>query len=158
MAISQKDVDNCKHPCYDLVTVVNNIRGDPMEKEHIRLTEAEWAVMECLWEKEPRTGREVVQWLGKRMGWTRSTSLTLLRRLEAKGAVAGETDGDRKVFRPLIRREDAALRETESLLDRVYKGSVSLMVSALTKKQPLCQEEIDELYSILRQMEAGSDD
>ena len=114
--------------------------------------------MECLWEKEPRTGREVVQWLGKRMGWTRSTSLTLLRRLEAKGAVAGETDGDRKVFRPLIRREDAALRETESLLDRVYKGSVSLMVSALTKKQPLCQEEIDELYSILRQMEAGSDD
>ena len=129
-----------------------------MEKEHIRLTDAEWAVMECLWEKEPRTGREVVQWLGKRMGWTRSTSLTLLRRLEAKGAVAGEADGDRKVFRPLIRREDAALRETESLLDRVYKGSVSLMVSALTKKQPLRQEEIDELYSILRQMEAGSDD
>ena len=129
-----------------------------MEKEHIRLTDAEWAVMECLWEKEPRTGREVVQWLGKRMGWTRSTSLTLLRRLEAKGAVAGEADGDRKVFRPLIRREDAALRETESLLDRVYKGSVSLMVSALTKKQPLRQEEIDELYSILRQMEVGSDD
>ena len=158
MAISQKVVDNCKHSCYDLVTVVNNIRGDPMETEHIRLTEAEWAVMECLWEKEPRTGREVVQWLGKRMGWTRSTSLTLLRRLEAKGAVAGEADGDRKVFRPLIRREDAALRETESLLDRVYKGSVSLMVSALTKKQPLHQEEIDELYSILRQMEAGSDD
>ena len=158
MAISQKVVDNCKHSCYDLVTVVNNIRGDPMEKEHIRLTEAEWAVMECLWEKEPRTGREVVQWLGKRMGWPRRTSLTLLRRLEAKGAVAGEADGDRKVFRPLIRREDAALRETESLLDRVYKGSVSLMVSALTKKQPLRQEEIDELYSILRQMEAGSDD
>ena len=129
-----------------------------MEKEHIRLTEAEWAVMECLWEKEPRTGREVVQWLGKCMGWTRSTSLTLLRRLEAKGAVAGEADGDRKVFRPLIRREDAALRETKSLLDRVYKGSVSLMVSALTKKQPLRQEEIDELYSILRQMEVGSDD
>lgn len=129
-----------------------------MEKEHIRLTDAEWAVMGCLWEKEPRTGREASQWLGKRMGWTRSTSLTLLRRLEAKGAVAGEADGERKVFRPLIRREDAALRETESLLDRVYKGSLSLMVSSLTKKQPLRQEEIDELYSILRQMEAGNDD
>lgn len=129
-----------------------------MEKEHIRLTEAEWAVMECLWEKEPRTGREAAQRLAKRMGWTRSTSLTLLRRLEAKGAVSGEADGERKVFRPLIRREDAALRETESLLDRVYKGSLSLMVSSLTKKQPLRQEEIDELYSILRQMEAGNDD
>ena len=129
-----------------------------MEKEHIRLTEAEWAVMECLWEKEPRTGRDAAQWLAKRMGWTRSTSLTLLRRLEAKGAVSGEADRERKVFRPLIRREDAALRETESLLDRVYKGSLSLMVSSLTKKQPLRQEEIDELYSILRQMEAGNDD
>lgn len=129
-----------------------------MEKEYIRLTEAEWAVMECLWEKEPRTGREAAAWLGKRMGWTRSTCLTLLRRLEAKGAVAGEADGERKAFRPLIRREDAALRETESLLDRVYKGSLSLMVSSLTKKQPLRQEEIDELYSILREMEAGSDD
>ena len=124
----------------------------------INLSNSEWEVMECLWEKEPRTGREASQWLGKRMGWTRSTSLTLLRRLEAKGAVAGEADGERKVFRPLIRREDAALRETESLLDRVYKGSLSLMVSSLTKKQPLRQEEIDELYSILRQMEAGSDD
>ena len=72
--------------------------------------------------------------------------------------MSGEADGERKVFRPLIRREDAALRETESLLDRVYKGSLSLMVSSLTKKQPLRQEEIDELYSILRQMEAGSDD
>ena len=129
-----------------------------MEKEHTRLTEAEWAVMECLWEKEPRTGRDAAQWLAKRMGWTRSTSLTLLRRLEAKGAVSGEADGERKVFRPLIRREDAALREAESLLDRVYKGSLSLMVSSLTKKQPLCQEEIDELYSILREMETGSDD
>ena len=128
-----------------------------MEKEHIRLTEAEWAVMECLWEKEPRTGREVVQWLGKRMGWTRSTSLTLLRRLEAKGAVAGKADGDRKVFRPLIRREDAALRETESLLDRVYKGSVSLMVSALTKKQSLSKKEIDALHELLDGLEADEE-
>ena len=126
-----------------------------MEKAHIRLTEAEWAVMECLWEKEPRTGREAAQWLGKRMGWTRSTSLTLLRRLEAKGAVSGDADGDRKVFRPLIRREDAALRETESLLDRVYKGSVSLMVNSLTQKQALPQEEIDELYELLKKMEEG---
>ena len=127
-----------------------------MEKAHIRLTEAEWAVMECLWEKEPRTGRDAAQWLGKRMGWTRSTSLTLLRRLEAKGAVAADADGDRKVFRPLIQREDAARRETESLLDRVYQGSLSLMVSSLTQKQPLRQDEIEELYAILREMEERS--
>ena len=129
-----------------------------MNRKHISLTEAEWAVMECLWEESPRTGRETVEWLDRRMGWTRSTTLTLLRRLEAKGAVAGDTEGELKTFRPLIAREDAALRETENLLDRAYKGSLSLLVSCLTKKQSLPQSEIDELYAILREMEGKNHD
>ena len=129
-----------------------------MNEKHIALTEAEWTVMECLWEKSPRTGRETVEWLDKRMGWTRSTTLTMLRRLEAKGAVAGDTEGEPKTFRPLIAREDVAVRETENLLDRAYKGSLSLLVSSLTKKQTLPQNEIDELYAILREMEGKKDD
>ena len=129
-----------------------------MNDKHISLTEAEWAVMECLWEKSPRTGRETVAWLDQKMGWTRSTTLTMLRRLEAKGAVAGDTEGELKTFRPLIAREDVAVRETENLLDRAYKGSLSLLVSSLTKKQTLPQNEIDELYAILREMEGKKDD
>ena len=129
-----------------------------MNEKHIALTEAEWTVMECLWEKSPRTGRETVEWLDKRMGWTRSTTLTMLRRLEAKGAVAGDTEGEPKTFRPLIAREDVAVRETENLLERAYKGSLSLLVSSLTKKQSLPQKEIDELYAILREMEGNNND
>lgn len=129
-----------------------------MNHKHIALTEAEWTVMECLWEKSPRTGRETVAWLDRRMGWTRSTTLTMLRRLEAKGAVAGDTDGELKTFRPLIAREEVAVRETENLLDRAYKGSLSMLVSSLTKKQTLPQKEIDELYAILREMEGKSHD
>ena len=129
-----------------------------MNDKHISLTEAEWAVMECLWEKSPRTGRETVAWLDQKMGWTRSTTLTMLRRLEAKGAVAGDTEGELKTFRPLIAREEVAVRETENLLDRAYKGSLSLLVSSLTKKQSLPQSEIDELYAILREMEGKNND
>lgn len=129
-----------------------------MHDNHISLTEAEWAVMECLWEKSPRTGRETVAWLDRKMGWTRSTTLTMLRRLEAKGAVAGDTDGELKTFRPLIAREEVAVQETENLLDRVYQGSLSLLVSSLTKKQSLPQSEIDELYAILREMEGKQHD
>ena len=124
-----------------------------MNSKHYSLTEAEWTVMECLWEKSPRTGRETVAWLDAKMGWTRSTTLTMLRRLEAKGAVAGDTDGELKTFRPLVAREEVAVRETEDLLDRAYKGSLSLLVSSLTKKQSLSQKEIDELYAILKEME-----
>mgnify|MGYP000851318394 CR=1 FL=1 len=129
-----------------------------MSTQNTNLTSAEWSVMECLWEKSPRTGREATEWLEKRMGWNRSTTLTLLRRLEAKGAVASDSEGGMKSFRPLVRREDAALQETESFLERVYKGSLSLLVSSLTKKQTLSQQEIDKLYTILREMETGKDD
>ena len=129
-----------------------------MNDKNIALTEAEWTVMECLWEKSPRTGRETVAWLDQKMGWTRSTTLTMLRRLEAKGAVAGNTEGELKTFRPLIAREEVAVRETENLLDRAYKGSLSLLVSSLTRKQSLPQKEIDELYAILREMEGKNND
>ena len=129
-----------------------------MKDKQIALTEAEWSVMECLWEKSPRTGRETVAWLEQKMGWTRSTTLTMLRRLEAKGAVAGDANEEPKTFRPLIAREEVAVRETENLLDRAYKGSLSLLVSSLTKKQSLPQKEIDELYAILKEMEGKRND
>ena len=63
-----------------------------------------------------------------------------------------------KTFCPLIAREEVAVRETESLLERAYKGSLSLLVSSLTKKQSLPQKEIDELYAILREMEGKHGD
>lgn len=129
-----------------------------MSARKISFTMAEWNVMECLWEKSPRTGREATEWLEERVGWSRSTTLTLLRRMEAKGAVASDVEGGMKSFRPLIGREDAALQETEDFLDRVYIGSLSLMVSSLTKRQSLPKEEIDELYAILRQVEAKNRD
>ena len=129
-----------------------------MEPKHVSLTEAEWEVMECLWEKSPRTGREITQCLDEKMGWSRSTTLTLLRRLEGKGAVTSDKTAEPTVFCPCVPREEVAVRETESLLDRAYKGSLSLLVSSLTRKQTLPQKEIDELYAILREMEGKNHD
>ena len=124
-----------------------------MDKKNISLTEAEWAVMECLWEEAPRTGRELTEALHGRMGWSRSTTLTLLRRLEGKGAVVSDVNAEPTAFRPVIAREEAAVAETKHLLDRAYRGSLSLLVSALTRRETLPQDEIDELYAILAEME-----
>ena len=125
---------------------------------HINLTDAEWRVMELLWQHEPQTGRELVEALEKIAGWNRSTTLTLLRRLEGKQAVADEMQNGVKAFRPLIRREEAALQETEDFLSRVYQGSLSLMVSTMTQKQALSQEELGELYKILQELEEKAHD
>ena len=128
-----------------------------MEKENITLSSAEWKVMECLWEHAPRTGRELTEELGERCNWSRSTTLTLLSRLEAKGAVGTENDGRVKAYIPLVSREEAAIRETENLLSRAFRGSLSLMVSTLTKKQALSREEMDELLAVLKQAEVDED-
>ncbi len=126
-----------------------------MEQNEIHLSPAEWNVMECLWEQSPRNGRQVVECMTQRMGWSRSTTLTLLHRLEEKGAVGSDSEHGKKQFFPLIQRNEAALQETESFLKRVYQGSLSLMVSAMTRKGDLSKAEIDELQALLQELEGG---
>ena len=126
-----------------------------MSENRINLTDAEWNIMEGLWENAPLTGREITESMEKRMGWNRSTTLTLLRRLEEKGAIESNDDGRKKLFLPIISREEVALQETEEFLERIYNGSVSMMISALTKKKALAKSEIDELYAMLKDLEGG---
>ena len=57
------------------------------------LTPTEWNLMECLWEHAPRTGREATEYLERTVGWSRSTTLTLLRRMTEKGLVRCEDTG-----------------------------------------------------------------
>ena len=129
-----------------------------MEKDSVSLSDAEWKVMEELWNCSCATGRELSERMERRCGWNRSTTLTLLRRMEGKGAVESAQEGPVKVFRPLLRKEEAALRETESFLSRVYQGSLSMMVSTLSRKQALSRKEINELYALLREAEVKTDD
>jgi len=118
---------------------------------NLTLTPTEWHLMECLWERSPRTGREAVEHMTKSVGWSRSTTLTMLRRMSDKGLIRCSEQAGVKVYTPLLRREDAVQQETEDFLGRVYHGSLSLMMSAMTKKQRLTQAEIDELYGILEE-------
>lgn len=124
-----------------------------MSEKLFHLTAAEWNLMECFWDRSPRTGREAVDYLQKSVGWSRSTTLTVLRRMTEKGLLSCETEGEVLRYRPMIRREDAVRQETRSFLDRVYKGSLSMLVSAMTDEQKLSREEIDRLYEILRRAE-----
>ena len=123
--------------------------------EPINLTSAEWHIMECLWEAAPQTGRELAEKMEARMGWSRSTTLTLLRRLVDKGIVLCDSEGTKNAFSPVVRREDAARQETQDLLDRVYQGSLSMLVSTMTQKKAVSKEELDELYALLRELEEG---
>ena len=124
-----------------------------MEHQDKILAPTEWNLMECLWAVSPRTGRDAVEYLKETVGWSRSTTLTMLRRMTEKGLIRCEEAEGMHVYYPEISRDEAALRETESFLSRVYQGSVSTLMSAITHRQKLTRDEIDELYAIIREAE-----
>lgn len=125
-----------------------------MEKHPIGLSAGEWQVMEVLWQR-PSTLMELVRVLGERTGWAKSTVATVIRRLEEKGAVRAEQTGRTKLFYPALAREEVAAAETESLLSRVYHGSVGLLVNTLIQQKSLTKQDLDDLYAILEQTKEG---
>ncbi len=120
-----------------------------------KLTTSEWSVLTCLWEDSPRTVMQLVADLAQRVGWAKSTTITTLRRMEEKGLLHVEQTGRGKSYSPAVEREQAATAETHSFLDRVYQGSVGLMMSAMAKRQELSADEVAELRSILDRIEEG---
>ena len=119
----------------------------------IKLTGSEWSVLDSLWQESPQTVMQLVSNLSKTVGWAKSTTITTLRRMEEKDLVHCEIIGKGKSYTPAVEQEKAVISETRSFLDRVYQGSVGLMMSAMAQRQELSKEEIAELREILAQAE-----
>ena len=126
-----------------------------MEQTH--LTISEWNVLNCLWEKHPQTVMQLVAALNESVGWAKSTTITTLRRMEDKGLVRCEVVGKGKCYTPAVERDRAVMAETRSFLDRVYQGSVGLMMSAMARRQELTHEEIAQMIEILERAERGDE-
>lgn len=121
-----------------------------MEKHHV--TANEWKIMELLWQG-PKTLMEMVTHLGKSMNWSKSTVTTMIRRMTEKELITYHTEGRTKVFRAAVSREDVVAQETDSLLERAYRGSIGMMLSAMVSHKNLSKADIDELYAILKEAE-----
>ena len=126
--------------------------------EDMSLTNSEWYVLDSLWEKAPMTVMQLVSALGARLGWAKSTTITTLRRMEEKRLIRCEIKGRTRHYFPAVEQKRAAIRETRSFLDKVYRGSVGLMVSAMAQDKALSQEEIGQLYEILKRAEGENGD
>ena len=125
-----------------------------MDEKRGILSPSEWRVMECLW-AGPKTLMELVRTLKDSAGWAKSTVTTMVRRMEEKGLVRAEQGARGKLYTPAVEREQAVTAETHSFLDRVYQGSVGLMMSAMARRQELSGDEVAELRAILDRIEGG---
>lgn len=122
----------------------------------LSISEGEWKLMSLIWEEAPRTIMQLTRQLEADTRWSKNTVITMLNRLEAKGAVYYEAGDRAKQYFPAIDRKDVALEETRGFLNRVYEGSLSLMVDAMAASRALSKREIDELYEILKKAEEGA--
>lgn len=120
---------------------------------HVNLSDSEWKLMNHLWARSPQTITELTAVLRAETGWSKNTVITMLSRLETKGAVRYEPGGRARRYFPAVQREDAALAETESFLSKVYGGSLGLMVSSLVESHALSEEDLAELAAILERAE-----
>jgi BlaI family penicillinase repressor len=128
----------------------------PVVQEPVAITEAEWDVMELLWERAPRTSQEITGKLEESRGWKRATVMTLLSRLVAKDVVSTEPDGNRFLYSPLVERAACVAEETRSFLDRLFGGALQPLVAHVAEHHRLTKKDVAELKALLDQIKPNS--
>ena len=113
------------------------------------ISDAESRVMDVLWRRSPQTSEEIVASLLEPTGWHEKTIKTLLNRLLAKRALSAQKDGRRYLYSPLLQREDWQARESRSLLDRVFGGSLAPLLVHFSQHEKLSPKDIAELRKLV---------
>lgn len=118
----------------------------------MKLSEAEWAVLNILWTGESFSLKEVTSALQNVNGWSKNTVLTYLTRMEKKGYVTIERSND-KPYSAAVTKEFCAKNERNELLDKVYGGATGDLIAAFLKESSISTEERDRLKKMLDDME-----
>ncbi len=119
-----------------------------------RISDAEHAVMEALWERSPLTAQQVCEKVCVPRGWSLATVKTLLSRLVAKQAVATEPDGKRFLYSPRIAREAYVGGESRRLVDRLFGGRAAPLFAHLAEADALTEDDIAEIEALLQELKS----
>jgi BlaI family penicillinase repressor len=120
-----------------------------MARKEIKLGKVQLEIMKVLWEQGEATARQITDVLCAKEEIAHSTVQTLLRKLEAKGAVEHVSDGRTFLFRALIRQSAVAESTTHDLLTRVFQGSVYSLVAHLIKHEQVSPDELKALRELI---------
>lgn len=119
-----------------------------------RISDAEHAVMEVLWDESPLTAQDVAERVAPERGWSANTVKTLLGRLLAKNVVTHEEDGRRYRYRPAVAREDYVAVESRKLMDRLFGGKLTPLVAHMAERDALTAEDIAEIEALLAELKS----
>lgn len=115
-----------------------------------RISDAEHAVMEVLWDCAPLSAQDVAERIEPGRDWSVNTVKTLLGRLLAKNVIGHQEDGRRYLYRPLVAREDYVAEESRRLMDRLFGGKLTPLVAHLAERDQLTDQDIAEIEALLK--------
>ncbi|GAA0647773.1 MULTISPECIES: BlaI/MecI/CopY family transcriptional regulator [Pseudomonadota] len=119
-----------------------------------RISDAEHAVMEVLWQRAPLTATEVADALADAREWSLQTVKTLLSRLTNKGAVSYDQDGRRYLYSPILAREDYVGDESRRLVDRLFGGRAAPLIAHLAEQQKFTAEDLAEIERLIGELKS----
>ena len=116
-----------------------------------KIFESEYRFCLILWEHEPVTAAELVKLCQNQLGWKRTTTYTVIKRLGERGVL--ENDGG--TITSLVSKEDAQASEIDELVEKKFEGSLPAFVTAFTKHQELSSRDLDELQQMIDRIRKG---
>ena len=122
-----------------------------------QISDAEWEVMNVLWQESPRSASEVADAICERMKWHPKTVKTLLGRLVRKGALRYREEGNRYLYTPVLPRDRYVAAESRSFVDRVFGGDATPALLHIVETMDLSEEDMKELRSILERKNKEED-
>ncbi|MBU2033969.1 MAG: BlaI/MecI/CopY family transcriptional regulator [Alphaproteobacteria bacterium] len=124
----------------------------PSDPSGERISDAEHAVMEVLWDRSPRSAADVCEAICETRDWTIATVKTLLSRLVAKGALATQPEGRRFLYRPLIARSAYVGGESRRLVNRLFGGRAASLFAHLAQSEALTDQDLAEMEALLKEL------
>lgn len=118
-----------------------------------RISDAEWRVMQVLWDEAPLSASQVVDRLDDDQDWSPRTVKTMLGRLVQKGALAYTEAGNKYLYRPAVTRSACLRDASKSFLSRVFSGDTRLLLAHLVEAGKLSSEDIETLKQTLEDKE-----
>ena len=123
----------------------------------MRLTEAEWQIMNALWEGWPATAREIADRLPESVNWAYTTIKTMLTRLVEKEAVGESKRGNVGIYEPILSRQNARRNARKSLANQAFDGAFGPLMHFLLEDQKLSDRQREQLLEALQQREKGGE-
>jgi predicted transcriptional regulator len=123
----------------------------------MKLSEAEWQIMNALWKKNPATARDLTEHLPKETNWAYTTIKTMLSRLVAKKIISERKQGNTSVYEPLISKAIARSKAVISLVNQAFDGTVGPLMHFLIDEKKLTKKQRRELIELLKKEEGSGE-